>query len=100
MSKARQKVKVKTVNDASELGQMTKQQLLEESEAYDQTTYNPINNLTKKEMLIPNKKTEVVTIRLSPQENQVISDLADENGLSKSAFIRMVVKKAIKKEVQ
>lgn len=99
MSKARQKVKVKTVSDASELGQMTKQQLMEESESYDQTAYNPLNNLTEKEMLIPNKKTEVVTIRLSPQKNQVNSDLADENGLSKSAFIRMVVKKAIKEEL-
>ncbi|WEK53468.1 MAG: hypothetical protein P0Y55_12860 [Candidatus Cohnella colombiensis] len=94
----RQLIQVKPVDDASKLGQITKQELLAESEKYDQDNYNPIQNLADKEMLIPTNKSEVVTIRLSPQENQLISNLADENGLTKSAFIRMVVKRAIKEQ--
>ena len=96
--KIRQKIQVQTISDASKLGQITKQELLSDSENYDQDNYNPIRNLSEKEMLIPTNKSEVVTIRLSPQENKLISNLADENGLSKSAFIRMVVKRAIKEQ--
>ena len=96
--KPRQPIQVKPVNDASQLGQITKQELLTESEKYDQDNYNPTKNLADKEMLVPTNKSEVVTIRLSPQENQLISNLADENGLTKSAFIRMVVKRAIKEQ--
>jgi predicted DNA binding CopG/RHH family protein len=95
--KRRQPIQVKTVNDASDLKQTTKDQLLADSEKFDKENYNPLNNLSDKEVLI-NKlnKTDVITIRLTPNENQLISDLADENGLSKSAFVRMVVKKALK----
>jgi predicted DNA binding CopG/RHH family protein len=95
--KQRQPIQVKTVNDASDLKQTTKDQLLADSEKFDKENYNPLNNLSDKEVLI-NKlnKTDVITIRLTPNENQLISDLADENGLSKSAFVRMVVKKALK----
>lgn len=94
--KARQKIITQVVKDVSDLGYMTKQELLKESDQYDPENYNPIDNLDEKEVILSKNKTDVVTIRLSSQENQMISDLADENGLSKSAFIRMVVKKAIK----
>jgi hypothetical protein len=94
--KTHQKIQVKTINDASHLGQISKEELLSESEKYDKDSYDPTENLAEKEVLIPKNKSEVVTIRLTPQENKLVTDLADENGLSKSAFIRMVVKKAIK----
>lgn len=91
--KPRQKIVTKT--DVS-LGQMPKKELLDQSEAFDPANYDPLANLNDKEVVVNKNKTDVVTIRLSTDENQLISELADENGLSKSAFIRMVVKKALK----
>jgi hypothetical protein len=96
--KLRQKIQVKTVNDTSRLNQTSKKELIADSNKYDKDNYNPLENLSEKEVLIPKNKSEVVTVRLSIQENKLISDLADENGLSKSAFIRMVVKRAIKEK--
>jgi len=95
-NKERQKIVVETYQDVSQLGQITKQQLLDESDKYDPENYDPLENLTDKEILIPKNKTEILTIRLTPRENQGVSQLADEIGLSKSAFVRMVVKKALK----
>jgi predicted DNA binding CopG/RHH family protein len=92
----RHKIITKTEEDISLLGKMTKKEILKQSDEYDPSNYNPIDNLRDKDVLINKNKTDVVTIRLSSQENQLISDLADENGLSKSAFIRMVVKKALR----
>jgi predicted DNA binding CopG/RHH family protein len=94
--KQRYKILTKTEKDVSLLGKITKQEILKQSDDYDPSNYNPIDNLKDKEVLINKNKTDVVTIRLSSQENQLISELADENGLSKSAFIRMVVKKALR----
>lgn len=97
--KIRQPIQVKTVADASEFKQITKSELLADSEQFDKENYNPLENLSEKEIVLnKNKinKSDVITIRLTPGENQLISDLADENGLSKSAFVRMVVKKALK----
>lgn len=73
-----------------------KNHLLQESEAYDPANYNPLENLADKEVILNKNKTDVITLRLSSYENQRISELADENGLSKSAFIRMMVKKALR----
>ena len=36
-------------------------------------------------MLVPQNKSEIITLRLSPQENAIIKKLAIQNGLSKSA---------------
>jgi len=94
--KTRQKINSVVEQDISALGRITKQELLNQSEQYDPENYNPIKNLDDKEVLINKNKTDVVTIRLSSDENRLISDLADENGLTKSAFIRMVVKRALK----
>jgi predicted DNA binding CopG/RHH family protein len=94
--KQRHKIITKTEEDISLLGKMTKKEILKQSDEYDPSNYNPIDNLRDKDVLINKNKTDVVTIRLSSQENQLISELADENGLSKSAFIRMVVKKALR----
>jgi predicted DNA binding CopG/RHH family protein len=94
--KPRQKIITKSEKDISVLGQLTKKELLKQSDEYDPSNYNPVDTLKEKDVLLNKNKTDVVTIRLSSQENQLISELADENGLSKSAFIRMVVKKALK----
>jgi predicted DNA binding CopG/RHH family protein len=94
--KQRQKIITKSEKDISVLGQLTKQELLKQSDEFDPSNYNPVDTLKDKDVLLNKNKTDVVTIRLSSQENQLISELADENGLSKSAFIRMVVKKALK----
>lgn len=84
--------------DLSEPAKLSPSELLSEHHRYDPENYDPIKNLQDKEVLLPKKRSNVVTIRLTPSENQQISDLADENGLSKSAFIRMVVKNALKRE--
>jgi predicted DNA binding CopG/RHH family protein len=94
--KQRYKILTKTEEDISLLGNLTKQEIIKQSDEYDPSNYNPIDHLKNKDVLINKNKTDVVTIRLSSQENQLISELADENGLSKSAFIRMVVKKALR----
>ena len=94
--KPRQKIVTKTEYNSAHLSPPTKSDLLQESEAYDPANYDPLKNMEEKEVILNKKKTDVITLRLSSYENQRISELADENGLSKSAFIRMVVKKALK----
>jgi hypothetical protein len=94
--KQRQQINLKSIQDVTELGQITKSDLLSESQEFDKDNYKPTNNLSEKEVLVNKNKSDVITIRLTAQENKLISDLADENGLSKSAFVRMVVKKALK----
>jgi len=98
MSKQRQKITVFSPEELHNNTKMSEEELLKEHEKYDKEKYDPIVNLDEKEVLLPKRKSDVITIRLSPAENQAISHLADENGLSKSAFIRMVVKKALKQE--
>lgn len=96
--KPRQKIKALSPENLENPANMNQSEILKEHDAYDKENYDPIKNLQDKEILMPKKKSDVVTIRLTPSENQIISHLADENGLSKSAFIRMVVKKALKQE--
>lgn len=97
-NKERENIKVQTYNDVTDLGQISKEKLLEEALKYDKANYNPLDNIEEKEVLHSKNKSEVVTIRLTSDENKLISHFADENGLSKSAFIRMVVKKALKQQ--
>lgn len=92
----RQKITILTPEELKGDTQMSTTELLEEHEKYDKDHYDPTANLDNKEVLIPKKRSDIITIRLTPAENQVISNLADENGLSKSAFVRMVVKNALK----
>lgn len=94
----RQKIDVQKTQDASQLGQIIKEDLLSDSEKYDIENYDPLDSIDKKEILTPKNKTEVITIRLTPKENDRISHLADENGLTKSAFIRMMLKRVLKTE--
>lgn len=94
--KERKKLEIQTVKDVTGLGQISKKDLIAESIAYELNNYSPLEHLNEKEVLNPKHKSEVITIRLTTQENSLITHLADENGLSKSAFVRMVVKRALK----
>lgn len=96
--KPRQKIRVLSSENLDSPAQMSQSEILEEHAKYEKENYDPTANLPDKEALIPARKSDVVTIRLTPSENQIISHLADENGLSKSAFIRMVVKNALKQK--
>lgn len=93
----RRQINVKSVGDVSVLGQTTKEQLLEDAVKYDVDNYNPLENLSEKEVILPDNRTEVITIRLTRQENDIIQKFARDNGLSKSAFLRMLVTRSLKK---
>jgi len=92
----RRTIKVKRVEDVSSLGQISDEQLLADAEKYDKDNYNPLENIEDKEILIPNR-TKVITIRLTENENEKIQKIAQENGISKSALVRMLVTRSLKK---
>jgi predicted DNA binding CopG/RHH family protein len=92
----RRTIKVKRVKDVASLGQITDEQLLGDAEKYDKDNYNPLENMEDKEILIPNR-TKVITIRLTENENEKIQKIAQENGISKSALVRMLVTRSLKK---
>lgn len=97
MSKVpRRIIRVKSIDDVTSLGQITKEELLTDSEKYDKENYNPLD-AQEKEILVPDNRTEVVTIRLTKKENDHISRIAHENGLSKSALLRMLVTRSLRK---
>lgn len=93
----RKKIQAKTVNDVSSLCQISKEELLKDAEKYDKENYNPLENLDEKEVLVPENRTEVITIRLTQKENEQITKIARENGLSKSSLLRMLVTRSLKK---
>lgn len=92
----RRKVQVKTVPDVSEFGQITKEQLLLDSEMYDPENYNSLERIEEKVLVVPDNKTEIVTIRMNQKENDLLKQLASQNGISKSAFLRNVIIKTLK----
>lgn len=94
MTRERNKIRVKTVPDVTQLEQVTKQQILADSMDYDKDNYNPLEG--DKEILIPDNRTEVMTIRLTPKENEAIKKIAQQNGLSKSSLLRMLVTRSLK----
>lgn len=94
MTRERNKIRVKTVPDVAQLDQVTKQQILADSMEYDKDNYNPLDG--DKEILIPHNRTEVMTIRLTPKENEAIKKIAQQNGLSKSSLLRMLVTRSLK----
>ena len=93
----RRKIQVKTVRDVASLGQITNEELLADEKKYDKDNYNPLENIEEKEILIPDSRTEVITIRLTEKENEKIKRIAQENGISKSALVRMLVTRSLKK---
>lgn len=95
--KERRQINVKSVNDVSVLGQTTKEQLSKDATKYDIENYNPLENLNEKEVILPDNRTEIITIRLTRQENELIQKIARDNGLSKSSFLRMLVTRSLKK---
>ncbi len=50
-----------------------------------------------KEILTPDNRTEIITIRLTQKENEKIKKIAHENGISKSTLVRMLVTRSLKK---
>lgn len=92
----RKKIHIKTVDDISELGQINRADIIKESIQYDKENYYLLDYLDDKEIVSPNNKTEVITIRLTQTESENIKKVAIENGLSKSALVRMVVKRELK----
>lgn len=91
----RRKVKVTVVDDASQYSNITNEKLLADSEKFDMAIYNPLDSLEEKEILIPAQKTEVITIRVTEAENDLITKLADGLALSKSSYIRSIIKETI-----
>ncbi len=53
----RRKVNIKIVDDVSKLGQMTKSDLLAESEKFDPENYNSLEQADEKIILIPENKS-------------------------------------------
>ncbi len=94
----RRKITAKSVQDVSQLGQISKKELLDQSEQYDKENYNPLVNLDDKEVLLPDNRTEVITIRLTEQENDKIRKIAKANGISKSALVRMLVTRSLRQK--
>jgi hypothetical protein len=95
--KQRRTITAKKVKEVSSLGQMTDEELMADAKKYDQDNYNPLDNMEDKEILIPDNRTEIITIRLTEKENDKIRRIAMENGISKSALVRMLVTRSLKK---
>jgi hypothetical protein len=95
--KQRRTITAKKVKEVSILGQMTDEELMADAKKYDQDNYNPLDNIEDKEILIPDNRTEIITIRLTEKENDKIRRIAMENGISKSALVRMLVTRSLKK---
>ncbi|MHB8170118.1 MAG: plasmid mobilization protein [Thermincolia bacterium] len=95
--KYKKKIQIERVKDVSSLGQMTDEKLMADAEKYDKDNYNPLENIEDKEILIPDNRTEIITIRLTEKENEKIRRIAMENGISKSALVRMLVTRSLKK---
>jgi hypothetical protein len=53
----RKKIHIKTLDDVSDLGQITKADLILESIQYDKENYNLLDHLDDKEIVSPNNKT-------------------------------------------
>lgn len=96
--KERRKVEIKPVQDVSTLGQITKDELLADMEKFDKESYNPVDSLEVKEVLIPDQKTEIITVRLTRHEKEQLRKIARENGLTGSALVRMIITRSLKKQ--
>lgn len=96
VKKERRKIIIENVDNATSLGQISKEELLRDSDKYEPENYNPLENIDEKVILVPDNKTEVITIRVTQQENELLKKYASRNRISKSAFLRAVVLKAIK----
>lgn len=95
--KERRMIKSKVLSDVSKLGQITKEQLLRESEQYDKENYDPLADLTEKVVVRPHNRNEVITIRLTQEENNLLTDMAKRNKISRSALVRMLITRYLKK---
>jgi LysM repeat protein len=96
--KERRKIQVKSVKDVTSLGQITKEELLADMEKFDKVNYNPLESDEDKEVLIPDHKTEIITVRLTRNEKEKLKKIARENGLTGSALVRMIITRSLKKQ--
>jgi hypothetical protein len=95
----RRKVKIQSVPDVSILGDITKEELLADSERYDKDNYNPLKNANDKVMIIPeDNKTDIITLRVNQKENELLKQLSAQNRISKSALVRNIILNNIKEE--
>jgi predicted DNA binding CopG/RHH family protein len=92
----RRKIQITSVKDPSVIAGITNEEIMEESDKYDKESYNPLENIAEKEILVPNHRTETITIRLTEQEKETIAKKAEENGLNQSSYVRMIVKRYLK----
>lgn len=95
MSKKKRKIIIQNVDDVTSLGQMTNEELMHDSVRYDSDNYDPLDNIDEKVMLVPDNKSEIITIRLTQQENDLLKRYALNNSMSKSSFVRSLVLKAL-----
>ncbi|MHB8983791.1 MAG: plasmid mobilization protein, partial [Carboxydocellales bacterium] len=73
-------------------------ELLADMEKFDKDSYNPLESVDDKEVLIPDHKTEIITIRLTRHEKEKLKKIARENGLTGSALVRMIITRSLKKQ--
>ena len=92
----RKKIQITSVKDPSSITGLTNEEIMQESDKYDKDNYNPLNDIAEKEVLVPNYRTETITIRLTEQEKETIAKKAEENGLNQSSYVRMIVKRYLK----
>ena len=78
----RRKIKITSVKDPSSITGLTNEEIMQESDKYDKENYNPLENISEKEVLVPKYRTQTLTIRLTEQEKATISKKAEENGLN------------------
>lgn len=92
MIRTRKKVSIEKVEKAETLGQTSNEELLKESKNYDPENYDPMEDMDQKEIIVPdNNKTEVITMRFTKQENEILKLYARKKGISKSSVIRSIL---------
>ena len=50
----RRKIKITSVKDPSSITGLTNEEIMQESDKYDKENYNPLENISEKEVLVPN----------------------------------------------
>ena len=93
--KEKREIIIHNVDDVTPSGQMTNEDLMRDSVKYDSDNYNPLGNPDEKVMLVPDNKSEIITIRLTQQENDLLKRYALKNSMSKSSFVRSLVLRAL-----
>ncbi|HUW64401.1 MAG TPA: hypothetical protein VMW83_06860 [Spirochaetia bacterium] len=94
----RRAIESKVLPDVSELGQITKEQLLRESEQYDKDNYDPLADIADKVVIRPFKEREVITVHLTQEEDSLLIDMAKRRKISPSALIKVFIAQGLEKQ--